>query len=115
MVRSSETRKVPRELDSELASASARTGRSLVWTAADREVLALIASAIDRKVALARNYAAAEDVKTKVKLSAELRLLEGHLSRLLRAVQTDIPQNESQTTIKARRAAMRRWHPDATG
>jgi hypothetical protein len=100
---------VLQELDSELASASARTGRSLVWTAADREVLTLIASAIDRKVALGRDYAVAEDVKSRVKLSAELRLLEGHLSRLLRTVHTDVPQPESQTTLKARHAARVRW------
>jgi hypothetical protein len=47
---------VRRELDKELAETGARSGRSLVWTAADREVLTLIASAIDRKCDLQRDY-----------------------------------------------------------
>jgi hypothetical protein len=51
----------------------------------------------------------------RVKLSAELRLLEGSLARLLKQVKTDVPAPESQVTIQARRAAMKRWHPDATG
>jgi hypothetical protein len=51
---------VLRELDDELASASRRAGKSLVWTATDREVLTLIDGTIDRKVHLTRDYAAAE-------------------------------------------------------
>lgn len=115
MARSAAARKVLRELDAELASASKRAGKSLVWTAADRELLTLIASNIDRRADLAALYAAAEDAKAKVKLSAELRLLEGALSRLLKMLQTDIPAPENQVTLKARHAAMKRWHPDATG
>jgi hypothetical protein len=109
---SSEARKVLRELDAELASASKRAGKTLVWTAADRALLTLIASNIDRRVDLAALYSAAEDVKSRVKLSAELRLLEGSLARLLKMVRTDVPEPESQVTIQARRAAMRRWHPE---
>jgi hypothetical protein len=60
MARSVEARKVLRELDDELASASRRVGKSLVWTATDREVLTLIDGTIDRKVHLTRDYAAAE-------------------------------------------------------
>jgi hypothetical protein len=59
-----ETCRVRRELDKELAETSARSGRSSVWTAADREVLTLIASAIDRKCDLQSDYSAAEDAKT---------------------------------------------------
>lgn len=43
-----EARRVRRELDKELAATATATGRSLVWTAADRQVLQLIMSAIDR-------------------------------------------------------------------
>lgn len=103
-----------RELDAELAAASYRSGRSLVWTAADREVLTLVGSTIDRRVDLVAAYTAAEDTKARVKLAAELRLTENALVRLLKSVQTDIPAPESQVTIKARRAAMKRWHPDAS-
>ena len=80
-----------------------------MWTAADRELLTLIGDTIDRRVDLAAHYANADDVKSRVKLSAELRLTEGALSRLLKQVQTDVPAPESQTTIKARRAARARW------
>jgi hypothetical protein len=88
----------------------------LVWTPQDRAVLELIADTVDRRVDLAAEYADAEyDTLRRVKLSAELRLLEGSLARLLKQVHTDVPAPESQVTIKARHAAMKRWHPDATG
>src|SRR5262245_43820461 len=114
---SPEARKMLQELDAELADSSARAGTTLVWTAADRELLNLIADTIDRHADLAAHYANADEVKVRVTLSAEMRLLEGSLSRLLKQVQTDIPAPESQTTIKARRAAMVRWARDkgATG
>jgi hypothetical protein len=105
-----EARRVRRELDKELAETGARSGRSLVWTAADREVLAW--SAIDRKCDLQRDYSAAEDAKTRVKVSAEIRLLENSISRMLRQIKTDTPAPESLRSIKARAAVMRRWHPD---
>jgi hypothetical protein len=57
-------------------------------------------------VDLAAHYAAAEDVKSRVMLAAELRLTESALARLLKQVATDIPAPESQVTIKARRAAI---------
>ena len=95
MARSGEARKVLRELNAEPASASERAGTSLVWTAADRELLTLIGDTIDRRVDLAAHYANADDVKSRVKLSAELRLTEGSLTRLLRQVQTDVPTRES--------------------
>jgi hypothetical protein len=108
-----EARRVRRELDNELAETGVRSGRSLVWTAADREVLTLIASAIDRKCDLQRDYSAAEDAKTHVKIGAELRLIEVAVARLLKQVHTDTPAPESQQTIQARAAVMRRWHPNA--
>jgi hypothetical protein len=65
-----------RELDAELDEASKATGRSLVWTATDRELLTLIGDSIDRKVQLRQEYDASENVAERVKLSAEVRLLE---------------------------------------
>jgi hypothetical protein len=50
-----------------------------------------------------------DDTKTRLKLSAELRLLEGNIERLLRRVKTDVPQLLSATSEKARRAVMVRW------
>jgi hypothetical protein len=115
MAGSAEARKVLRELNNELRAAGETAGRSLVWTAQDRAVLELIADQTDRRAELAAEYAGAEDTMRRVKLSAELRLLEGSLARLLKQVKTDVPAPESQVTIQARRAAMKRWHPDATG
>ena len=60
MAHCAEARRVPRELDHQLAATAAASGRAVVWTAQDREVLELIASAIDRKRDLQRNYAAAD-------------------------------------------------------
>ena len=100
MRHSSDARHLLRELDAELLAVSNRTGRSLVWTPQDRAVFELIADTVDRRVDLAAEYAAAEDTTRRVKLSAELRLLEGSLARLLRMVSTDVPTPESQTTIK---------------
>src|ERR1700754_3865844 len=73
---SSEARRVRRELDKELAATAAATGRNLVWSAADHQVLELISAAIGRKVDLSQDYAATQEPKTRVKLSAEIRLIE---------------------------------------
>jgi hypothetical protein len=55
-------------------------------------------------------YAAAEDdVKAKLKLSAEIRLLEQAAARLIRGIETEIPEPASLGTIKARRVARARW------
>ena len=106
-----------RDLDSELAASSERSGQTLSWTAAERAILDTIADNIDRRVDLARDYESSTEPKVRAKLSAELRLLEGALTRLLREVSTHLPQAESQTTIKARRAARVRWDRErnATG
>jgi hypothetical protein len=107
--RSAEARRIRRELDKELSAAAASSGSPLVWTAQDRVVLDLISAAVDRKVDLADVYAEAADAKARVKMSAEIRLLEAHVARLIKQVRTDVPQPETMTTIKARRAAQARW------
>jgi hypothetical protein len=58
-------------------------------------------------------YDEAPDTKTKLKISAELRLIEQAVARLVRLVKTDLAQPESMTTVKARKAARRRWDRDA--
>jgi hypothetical protein len=58
---------------------------------------------------LKRLYAKADDAKTLVKLSAELRLLEASVGRLLRPVNVDMPAPASLRTQKAQRAARARW------
>lgn len=113
MAHSAEARRVRRELDQQLAASAAATGRDLIWSAQDRVVLSLIASVIDRKNDLQRDYAAATDAKTRVKVSAELRLVEGSIERFLRRVHTDIPAPMSRRSQKAQAAARVRWSRDA--
>jgi hypothetical protein len=60
-------------------------------------------------------YREGTDTKTKLKLSAEVRLLEQAAARLIRDIKTDIPQQESLRTIKARAAVRRRWDRDGAG
>jgi hypothetical protein len=52
---------------------------------------------------------ASDDDKVRVKMSAELRLLETSLARLLKSVSTDLPAEPSLRSQKAARAANARW------
>jgi hypothetical protein len=110
MARSAEARRVLAELDNELCVASERGGQNLVWTASERAILGLIGATIDRKVWLSRAQSRTEDVRLRVKLSAELRLLETNLARLLKHVTPDVPAAPSVRTVKAQRAARARWN-----
>lgn len=101
-----------RELDKQLAAAAAASGARLDWTAQEREVLELISSTIDRKCDLQADYAAASEPKVRVKLSAEIRLLEAAVARMLRQVKTEAPQQLSLRSLKAQRAAWVRWDRD---
>jgi hypothetical protein len=110
MANSPEARRVRRELDQQLADAGRGAGMTLVWSAAEREILDLIRDQINRKCDLQRDYAAAEDARTRVQVSAELRLLESSVERLLRRIKTDVPAApESIATVRARAAATKRW------
>jgi short-subunit dehydrogenase len=100
-----------RDLDKELARSSEHHGYELVWSPQELEHLRMIAGTIDRreKVKAALRRADADDRKSLVAFSAEIRLLDAAVSRLLKCVSTDAPQGESLTTIKARRAVQARW------
>lgn len=108
-------RKVLRELDEELAASGVRAGQELTWDAADRALLALIAAALDRGTDLAADYRRAEDAKSRMQLSAELRLTEQAIARMLKQVKTDIPLPMSITSLKAQRASRARWDKRGTG
>jgi hypothetical protein len=114
--KSAEARRVLRDLDRELAAAAASKGVNLVWSAQEAAILGQLASVLDRKAEFLALYEAAEgDVQTRLKVSAEVRLLEGLAARLVRCVKTDVGQPESMTSVKARKAAKRRWERDAAG
>jgi GAF domain-containing protein len=115
-MRSVEAQRVLDSLDEELVAAGEVLGAQLVWSAADVEVLGMIAAHIDRRADLARRYkaTAAKDARLKIALSTELRLTEQSLSRLLKTIEMGIPTGEdskplSATTIKAQHAARSRW------
>jgi hypothetical protein len=113
--KSPEARKVLRELDRELEQAGQGKGVSLVWSAQEAAILAQIASVLDRKHDFLALYEDTDELKLRLKISAEVRLLEGLAARLVRLVKTDLAGPESMTTVKARRAANRRWDRDASG
>jgi hypothetical protein len=108
--RTSAAQRLLDELDAELATSAAAAGRSLSWSAAERQIIALVADAMDRRVDLAAAYDQADDVKDRIKLSRELRLQEAAAARLLGKISTDVPAPESLRSVKARRAANVRWH-----
>ncbi len=72
--RSPEARKALRALDRELKEAGTRQGVNLVWSAAEASILAQIASVLDRKADFLAMYGEAPDVKTRLNVSAEIRL-----------------------------------------
>jgi hypothetical protein len=111
IAKSEEAQRVLSALDAELAAAAKVAERELVWSAAEREVLDLIAEQIDRKVELAQRYAEAQQTRVKIALATEVRLTEVAIARLLKLIKTEVPQDPapSVTSMKARRAAHTRW------
>jgi hypothetical protein len=107
--RSSESRKLVRQLTIELAAASARAGVQLGWTPQEETLLTLICDETDRKVEILAEYERADDPKAKMAYSAEARLLENSIGRLLLKIRTDPPAQESRRSQQARAAAMTRW------
>lgn len=108
--RSSEAQRLIDELDAELAASAAQTGRTLSWSAAERAIIAMAADATDRRQDLAAVYEKAGDVKDKIKIGRELRLMENATARLLAKISTAAPAPETLRSVKARAAANARWH-----
>ena len=107
-----------RELDKLLAAVGEASNDELVWDATELAQIELIMCAIDRKVALNEALSSAPDTKAYCKLAAELRLTEGHIARLVRAVRPEMPKESTATPTtprasnrgaKARAAANARW------
>ena len=107
--RSSAAVKLLSDLDAELADAGSASGERLIWSAAEDQARELLADSVDRRVELNGRYERTRDTKTKIKVSAEIRRLDKQIMLLLKQIRTDVPQPESLTTIKARRAANVRW------
>ncbi|AMU68303.1 hypothetical protein BKG69_06060 [Mycobacteroides chelonae] len=69
----------------------------------------LICANIDRISDLKAAYDETTEVKVRIKLSTEMRLLESSAARMLKGFKTDLPAAETSTTQKARKAADVRW------
>ena len=108
-VHTAEALAVLAELDGELAENAEELGEQLAWSAAEKTVRELIADTIDRRGGLLQLYQGAENGALRVRLSAELRLLETSLARLLKQVKTDLPQPMTRRSQKAAQAARVRW------
>jgi hypothetical protein len=96
-------------LNAELAEAAKAVGHELVWGAAEADVIYMIAAEVDRRVELSAQYAACDNMNTRLKIATELRLLEQAIARLYKQVSTEVPAPQSVTSMKASRAAHSRW------
>jgi hypothetical protein len=97
-------------LDDELVAATAEElGQVLEFSAAENVVRELIDCTVDRRQDLWARYHASDDTRERIKLSAETRLLETSLARLLRQVNPDVPEPQSRVSQKAAAAAAVRW------
>lgn len=113
---SAATRKVLRALENELEASAVRVGQKLSWTAAEQAILDLICAEIDRKTDLSAAYEVCrDDPKVRVKLSAELRLIEASIARLLKSISTEPPASRSLRSEKAARAVRVRWDRSRDG
>jgi hypothetical protein len=117
MKRTAEAQELLDTLDAELAEVGEARGQQLSWTAAERELLSQLANTVDRRSHVRSLYEKVSgEPKVAVKVSVELRQLDKAVAGLLKQLHTDVPQQESVTTLKARRAANARWERErATG
>ncbi|HTX94012.1 MAG TPA: hypothetical protein VME67_03725 [Mycobacterium sp.] len=112
MARSPEALKTIAELRRELKEAGESIGEELVFSAVEETLINQIGDLLDRKYDLMNAYADCSDVELQIKLSTEIRLLEGAAERLLRRVNTEPPvqsKPRSKVSQQAQRAAETRW------
>jgi hypothetical protein len=107
-----EALKLAADLDRELAAYGESRGVQLSWSVPERATISLIQDQVDRKVELTAAYDSAED-KQRLRLAAEIRLIEGSIGRLLKLVNTQprLPSlgPVSHASARGRRAADIRW------
>ena len=110
-----EAQAVLADLDADLARSSTKLGKTLSWTPPsargardDREHHRPPGRCGPRL----RRACDRGDAKNLVRLSAEWRMLDAAVARLLKQVETDVPQPMSLLSVKAQRAARARWDRD---
>ncbi len=105
------------DLDRDRDSVAQASGQTLVWDGPELALRDLIVDVVGRAEDLAADYAQAEDAKTRVKLSAEMRQLEIVQVRLLRQFR-DVSRPAapmSRRSQKAAAAARVRWSKTDAG
>lgn len=111
--RSSAARKIKRELDVQLKAVAAATNRQLVWSPIKSTLIEQVLDSLDRKAALQEDWAAADNADARLRISAEIRLLEAHAERVLRRIVIEAPAAPSaprrNVSQKAQAAANARW------
>lgn len=107
--------KILAALDRDREAASKVAGAPLIWDAAELAYRDMIVDVAGRQADLAKDYAAAETSKERVRISAETRQLEIVLVRLVKQftianskVKAPAPP-PSITSIKASHASRARW------
>lgn len=108
-VRSGDAQRIIAALNAELAESAKQVGHELIWSAAEQDVIDMIAAEVDRRVELTVAWEACDNVNVRLRLATELRLLEGAIARLYRQVSTDVPGPQSAVSRKAQHAANSRW------
>lgn len=106
---STEANKIRSDLRRELANASESCGLTLEFSAVEQALIRQVVAAVDRKAALEIDWLDATEAKLRLKLATEIRGIEGHVERMLRRIQTNIPAAASTVSAKARTAANARW------
>jgi predicted kinase len=114
-VRSGDSQRLVAALDAELAESAKAAGKALVWSAAEADIIGMIAAEVDRRVELSAQYAATTKVDVKLKLATEIRLLESSIARLYRQVSTEVAAPMSAVSRKAQHAANSRWNRHRMG
>lgn len=111
MARSAAALQLRRELDAELARNGQAAGEALEWSAAELAVLELVSNHVDRREELQAAYdeCGPDQVRTRIALSTEIRLLEAGVERMLRRIRTDVPAPMSVVSLKAQKASNSRW------
>jgi hypothetical protein len=71
----------------------------------------MLACTVDPRADVVAAYEAVDrdDAKNLVRLSAELRMLDAAVARMLKSLKVEVPQPMSPTSLKAQRAVRARW------
>ncbi|SCX32933.1 hypothetical protein [Mycolicibacterium fluoranthenivorans] len=109
-----EARELLKALDAELEDAGKSAGETLFWSAEEAELRKFIGDAVTRKCALARAFDKATSASARLTFSAEIRLLETHISKMLKELRSGMPDEQQSapstvTSMKASHAANSRW------